>query len=132
MNDSRELMKALILAPRRVSDTLFLSFGAVPTPRRACLALSAKTGCLASADGRLGVILGAWALSLGPWAWKLGSGLPGCDSGRLGTGSGCLDVQLFCCNFPCVVLGSNQLSTIDIYIPNRSPGRKLSNAIGIR
>ncbi|MED6138738.1 hypothetical protein PIB30_077321 [Stylosanthes scabra] len=78
---------------KRVSDTLFLSFGVVPTPRR---------------------------------------GLPGYDSGRLGADSGSLGVKLFCCNFPRVVLGSNQLSTIDAYIPNRSPRRKLSNAIGIR
>ncbi|MED6124060.1 hypothetical protein PIB30_055473 [Stylosanthes scabra] len=101
----------------RVSDTLFLSFGAVPTPRRGVWRLGIKTGCLAIADGRLGVILGA------------DSGLPGCDSVRRAL---ILGVQLFCCNFPRVVSGSNQLSTIDIYIPNRSPGCKLSKAIGIR
>ncbi|MED6139097.1 hypothetical protein PIB30_080686 [Stylosanthes scabra] len=61
---------------------------------------------------------------------------PGCGSGCLGVqlwapgrDSGRLRVQLFYCNFPRVVLGSHQLSTIDIYIPNRSPRRKLSNAI---
>ncbi|MED6209312.1 hypothetical protein PIB30_053484, partial [Stylosanthes scabra] len=104
---------ALILPPRRVSNILVLSFGAVPTPRRGCLTLGVKTGCLASADGR----------------WLLGSGLP---SVILGAWALILGVQLFCYNFSRVVLDSNQLSTIDIYIPNRSPGRKLSNAIGIR
>ncbi|MED6116050.1 hypothetical protein PIB30_096498, partial [Stylosanthes scabra] len=49
-------------------------------------------------------------------------GMSEAESGRLGADSGRLGVQLFCCNFPRVVLGSNQLSTIDIYIPNRSPG----------
>ncbi|MED6202774.1 hypothetical protein PIB30_109006, partial [Stylosanthes scabra] len=95
---------------------------------------------------RLGLDFGAWALKSGAWACGLMLGLvcsrlgvseagPGrmgmilgawaCSTGRLG-------VQLVCCNFPRVVPGSDQLSTIDIYIPNRSPGRKLSNAIGIR
>ncbi|MED6222802.1 hypothetical protein PIB30_067914 [Stylosanthes scabra] len=65
------------MAPRRVFDTLFLSFGAVPTPRRGCLALGVKTGFLASADGRLGA-----------------------GSGRLGAGylaQGCLSVILGAC-----------------------------------
>ncbi|MED6185168.1 hypothetical protein PIB30_054468 [Stylosanthes scabra] len=53
----------------------------------------------------------------------MGAWAPGHDSGRLG-------VQLFYCNFLRVVPGSNQLSSIDIYIPNRRPGRKLFNAIG--
>ncbi|MED6176953.1 hypothetical protein PIB30_093198, partial [Stylosanthes scabra] len=102
---------------------------------------------------RLGIDSSAWALNSDAW---LGLLTPGHDSGRLGVqhwalgvefgrlgagylalaclgaDSGRLGVQLFCCNFPRVVLGSNQLSTIDIYIPNRSPGRKLSNAIGIK
>ncbi|MED6157509.1 hypothetical protein PIB30_023706 [Stylosanthes scabra] len=89
----------------------------------------------------------AWASKNGAWRefWvpRRDSALSA-ESGRLGAGYlalACLGVilgadsgrvQLFYCNFPSVVLGSNQLSTIDIYIPNRSLGRKLSNAIGIR
>ncbi|MED6223521.1 hypothetical protein PIB30_074681 [Stylosanthes scabra] len=55
--------------------------------------------------------------------------MPRLDSGRLGllihayAWTSTHMRGLCCCNFPRVVLGSNQLSTIHIYVPNRSPGR---------
>ncbi|MED6146765.1 hypothetical protein PIB30_037749 [Stylosanthes scabra] len=77
---------------------------------------------------------GAWREFWAPGRAALGAGYLAlaCLGVILGADSGHLGVQLLCSKFPRVVLGSNQLSTIDIYIPNRSPRRKLSNAIGIR
>ncbi|MED6123144.1 hypothetical protein PIB30_046525 [Stylosanthes scabra] len=68
--------------------------------REKCIVSAVKDQGSHGSSGRSGIDSGRLGADSG--RWLLGSGLPGCDSGRLG-------VQLFCCNFPRNVPGSNQL-----------------------